>query len=132
MAVKTSLTAEVRWNNTKIAKIRDISLDVSRNPISTTALGDLDESSVYGVRSTTGSGTLMYDPADAATVALMNTIFDNKLEAADSLTIILDNANGKQISGSALVTNLQPGVSVGDLIAVPVQFKINNKPTYSF
>lgn len=132
MAVKTSLTAEVRWNNTKIAKIRDISLDIARNPLDTTALGDFDESSVYGVRSTSGSGTLMYDPADATTVSVMNTILDNKLEASDSLTMILDSANGKQISGSVLLTSLQAGVSVGEAIAVPVQFKINNKPTYTF
>lgn len=132
MAVKTSLTAEVRWNNTKIAKIRDISLDIARNPLDTTALGDFDESAVYGVRSTSGSGTLMYDPADATTVSVMNTILDNKLEASDSLTMILDNANGKQVSGSVLLTSLQAGVSVGEAIAVPVQFKINNKPTHSF
>jgi urease alpha subunit len=120
MAVKTSLTAEVRWNNTKIAKIRDISMDV------------FDESSVYGVRSTTGSGTLMYDPADATTVSLMNSIFSNTTEATDSLTMVLDTANGKQISGSVLLTQLQAGVSVGDVIAVPVQFKVNNKPTHTF
>jgi hypothetical protein len=132
MAVKTSLTAEVRWNNTKVAKVRDISMDVSRNPLDTTALGDFDESAVYGVRATTGSGTLMYDPADAPTVALMNSIFSNSTEAGDALTMILDSANGKQISGSVLLTSLQAGVSVGDVIAVPVQFKINAKPTHSF
>lgn len=132
MAVKTSLTAEVRWNGTKIAKIRDISLDIARNPIDTTALGDYDESAVYGVRSTTGSGTLMYDPADATTVSLMNAIFSNQLEAADSLTMIIDSANGKQIAGSVLLTSLQAGVSVGEAVSVPVQFKINNKPTHTF
>jgi hypothetical protein len=132
MAVKTSLTAEVRWNNTKIGKIRDVSIDVSRNALDTTALGDYDESAVYGVRSTTGSGTLLYDPADAPTVALMNAIFSNQLEASDSLTMILDSANGKQISGTVLLTSLQAGVNVGDAIAVPVQFKINNKPTNTF
>lgn len=132
MAVKTSLTAEVRWNNVKIGKIRDISLDIARNPIDTTALGDFDESSVYGVRSTTGSGTLMYDPADATTVSLMNTILDNKTEPNDSLTMIIDNANGKQISGTVLLTSLQAGVSTGEAVSVPVQFKINNKPTHTF
>lgn len=132
MAVKTSLTAEVRWNNTKVAKVRDISMDVSRNPLDTTALGDFDESAVYGVRATTGSGTLMYDPADAPTVALMNSIFSNATEPSDALTMILDSANGKQISGTVLLTSLQAGVSVGDVIAVPVQFKINAKPTHAF
>lgn len=132
MAVKTSLTAEVRWNNTKIGKIRDVSIDVSRNTLDTTALGDFDESAVYGVRSTTGSGTLLYDPQDAPTVALMNKIFSNELEASDSLTMVLDVQNGKEIAGTVLLTSLQAGVNVGDAIAVPVQFKINNKPTHTF
>lgn len=132
MAVKTSLTAEVRWNGTKVAKIRDISLDISRQSLETTSLGDFDASYVYGTRATTGSGTLMYDPADAPTVSLMNAIFSNQLEAGDSLTMILDTANGKQVSGSVLLTSLQPGISVGEAIAVPVQFVINNKPTSSF
>lgn len=132
MAIKTSLTAEVRWNSTKIAKIRDISIDVTRNTLDTTALGDTDESAVYGVRSSSGSGTLLYDPADAPTVSLMNTIFSNVTEPTDLLTMVLDTANGKQISGTVLLTSLQTGVNVGDAIAVPVQFKLNNKPTHSF
>lgn len=132
MAVKTSLTAEVRWNNTKIAKIRDISMDVSRNPLDTTALGDFDETSVYGVRSTTGSGTLMYDPADATTVSLMGAILGNTLEGTDTVTMVLDTANGKQMSGTVLLTQMQAGVSVGDVIAVPVQFKFTGKPTHTF
>jgi hypothetical protein len=132
MAVKTSLTAEVRWNNVKVGKMRDVSIDITRNALDTTALGQFDESSVYGVRSTSGSGTLLYDPLDAPTVSLMNAIFSDQLEASDSLTMILDTANGKQISGTVLLTSLQAGVNVGDVIAVPVQFKINNKPTNAF
>ena len=132
MAVKTSMTAEVRWNNTKIAKIRDISLDISKNALDTTVLGDLDETAVYGVRSTSGSGTLLYDPADAQTVDLMNTILANEYEASDSLTIVLDTANNKTISGTVLITSTQVGVSTGEVISVPVQFKVNAKPTASF
>lgn len=132
MAVKTSMTAEVRWNNTKIAKIRDISIDTTRNTLDTTALGELDESAVYGVRATTGSGTLLYDPADTVTVDLMNTILADDYVASDSLTIVLDTANNKTISGTVLLTSTQVGVSTGEAIAVPVQFKVNGKPQASF
>lgn len=132
MPVKTSMTAEVRWNNTKIAKIRDISLDITRNALDTTALGDLDETSVYGVRSTSGSGTLLYDPADATAVDLMGTILSDDFVASDSLTVVLDTANNKTISGTVLLTSTQVGVSTGEVISVPVQFKVNAKPTASF
>ena len=132
MAVKTSMTAEVRWNNVKIAKIRDISLDISRNTVDTTALGEHDESAVYGVRTTTGSGTLLYDPADTTTVDLMNTILADDAVASDSLTIVLDTANNKTISGTVLLTSTSVGVSTGEAISVPVQFKVNAKPTATF
>lgn len=132
MAVKTSMTAEVRWNNTKIAKIRDISMDVSRNALDTTALGELDDSAVYGVRSTSGSGTLLYDPDDATTVDLMNTILSNDYVGSDSLTIVLDTANNKTITGTVLLTSTQLGVSTGEVISVPVQFKVTGKPTATF
>lgn len=132
MSVKTSMTAEVRWNNTKIGKIRDVSLDITRNALDTTVLGDLDETSVYGVRSTSGSGTLLYDPTDTATVALMNKILANDYVASDSLTIVLDTANNKTLSGTVLLTSTQVGVSTGEVISVPVQFKVNAKPTASF
>lgn len=132
MAVKTSMTAEVRWNNTKIAKIRDISLDIQRNALNTTVLGDLDETAVYGVRSTSGSGTLLYDPDDAPTVAIMNKVLGSDYVASDNLTIVLDTANNKQISGTVLLTSTQVGVSTGEVISVPVQFKVNAKPTATF
>jgi len=132
MAVKTSMTAEVQWNNVKIAKIRDISLDISRNTVDTTALGEHDESAVYGVRTTTGSGTLLYDPADTTTVDLMNTILADDAVASDSLTIVLDTANNKTISGTVLLTSTSVGVSTGEAISVPVQFKVNAKPTATF
>lgn len=132
MAVKTSMTAEVRWNNTKVAKIRDISLDITRNSLDTTSLGQLDESAVYGVRSTSGSGTLLYDPADTPTVDLMNTILSEDYVASDSLTIVLDTLNSKQITGTVLLTSTQIGVSTGEVISVPVQFKMVAKPTATF
>lgn len=132
MAVKTSMTAEVRWNNTKIGKIKDVSLDIQRNALDTTVLGDLDETSVYGVRSTSGSGTLLYDPEDAPTVAIMNKILSSDYVASDSLTIVLDTANNKQITGSVLLTSSQVGVSTGEVISIPVQFKVNAKPTATF
>lgn len=132
MAVKTSMTAEVRWNNTKIAKIKDISLDITRNTLDTTALGDLDESAVYGVRATTGSGTLLYDPADTVTVELMSSILTDDFVPSDSLTMVLDTANNKTISGTVLLTSTQVGVSTGEAISVPVQFKVNAKPQISF
>jgi hypothetical protein len=132
MAVKTSMTAEVRWNNTKVAKIRDISLDITRNSLDTTALGQLDESAVYGVRATSGSGTLLYDSADTPTVDLMNTILADDYVASDSLTIVLDTQNSKQITGTVLLTSSQIGVSTGEVISVPVQFKMVAKPTATF
>lgn len=132
MAVRTSTTAEVRWNNVKVAKVREISLEISRNVLDTTALGDTDSTAVYGVRSTTGSGTLFYDSFDGATISLMNSILADNTEPTDALTMVLDTGDGRQISGTVLLQSLQAAVSVGDLISVPISFTITGKPTGTF
>ena len=46
--------------------------------------------------------------------------------------MVLDTANNKTISGTVLLTSTQVGVSTGEVISVPVQFKVNAKPTASF
>ena len=66
MAVKTSATAELRYEGAAIAKVRDVSITFARDALETTGIGQTDRTYAYGIRGTTGSGTLLYDPSDAA------------------------------------------------------------------
>ena len=89
MAVKTGSTAELRFQGAAIAKVRDVSLTIVRDALETTGIGQKDRTYAYGVRGTTGTGTLLYDAANAATTATMNRLL-NDSESTDTIAMVLD------------------------------------------
>jgi hypothetical protein len=138
MAVKTSATALLKFKVSSsaaystIAKVRDVKLDINRDALETTGIGQRDRTYAYGIRSTSGSGTLLYDPADTGTADLMNQILSDT-DTLSGLQLVLDTASTDgTISGDALITAAGPSVSVGDLVSVPISFTISGKPTGAF
>jgi hypothetical protein len=138
MAVKTSATALLKFkvssaaSYSTIAKVRDVRLDINRDALETTGIGQRDRTYAYGIRGTSGSGTLLYDPSDTGTADLMNQILSDT-ETLSGLQLVLDTATTDgTISGDALITAAGPGVSVGDLVSVPISFTISGKPTGAF
>ena len=83
MSVKTSATALVQFKPTtaggyiSVGKIRDIRLDIRRDPLETTGIGDADRTYRYGIRGTSGSGTLLYDPQDVSAVDMVSRILSD-------------------------------------------------------
>ena len=65
---------------------------------------------------------MLYDPADAAGVALMNSIFNNN--ASDDVEFVF-NTSGGQFKCTALLTTINPSVSVGDVQAVSLSFQVS-------
>ena len=65
MAVKTSATAQLQIlsgaSYITIAKVRDVQLNIARDALETTGIGQKDSTYAYGIRGTSGSGTLLYD-----------------------------------------------------------------------
>jgi len=132
MAIKTASTAEVRFDGSAIAKIRDITLNISRELLDETGIGDKDKTFTYGTRNTSGSGTLLYDSADSATKSLMNTILSDSSELS-TLTIVLDDSSTVgTIEGSVALSQVGITVSTGQLVSVPISFQISGKLTGSF
>lgn len=138
MAVKTSATALLKFKTapggaySTIAKVRDVRLDINRDALETTGIGQRDRTYAYGIRGTSGSGTLLYDPSDTGTADLMNQILSDT-DTLSGVQLVLDTASTDgTISGDALITAAGPGVSVGDLVSVPISFTISGKPTGSF
>ena len=143
MAVKTSATAALKYKATSggsfvtIGKVRDIKLDINRDALETTGIGDTDRTYAYGVRGTSGSGTLLYDPSSTVTDNAMQDIMNRILsdtESTNSLQLILDpgQTNGGTVSGDIIITAVGISVSVGDLTSVPISFNISGKPTGDF
>jgi hypothetical protein len=138
MAVKTSATALLKFKATTadayatIGKVRDVRLDINRDALETTGIGQGDRTYAYGIRGTSGSGTLLYDPANTGNVNIINRILSDTTDIS-GIQLVLDTASATgTISGDALITAAGPSISVGDLVTVPISFTISGKPTGQF
>tara|TARA_R100000315_G_C5212740_1_gene126582 strand:+ start:485 stop:883 length:399 start_codon:yes stop_codon:yes gene_type:complete len=132
MAVKTGSTAELRFQGAAIAKVRDVSLTIVRDALETTGIGQKDRTYAYGVRGTTGTGTLLYDATNAATTATMNRLL-NDSESTDTIAMVLDtNVAEGTLQGDALITQAGVSVSVGSVVSVPISFSFSGKPSGTF
>lgn len=136
MAVKTSATAQLKVlsgaSYITVAKVRDVRLDMNRDALETTGIGQKDRTYAYGIRGTSGSGTLLYDSTDSGTREVLNHMLSDT-ETLSGVKLVLDTGTTTgTITGDALITAAGPGVSVGDLISIPISFTISGKPTGTF
>lgn len=132
MAVKTGATAELRFDGTAIAKVRDANITFARDALETTGIGQADRTYAYGIRGSSGSGTLLYDSSDTATVSIMNRLLSDSTDL-NSIQMVLDTATTQgTITGDALITQAGASVSVGDLVSTPVSFTFSGKTSGSF
>ena len=122
MAVLTGANGALKYEGKTVAKCRSWSLSVSRDALEDTCIGTDDRSYVKGLRGASGSATVLYDPADAAGVALMKSIFNNN--ASDDVEFVF-NTSGGQFKCTALLTTINPSVSVGDVQAVSLSFQVS-------
>lgn len=130
MATANGTHGEVRFRGMKIAKVTSVSIDIQRQTLETTGIGDTDDEYTYGKRTTSGSGTLLYRTDDGATSSLISRILEDG-EQLDDLEIILHKGSGKIISGPVLIRSQGIGVNVNDNTSLNIGFVINGKPTYS-
>jgi hypothetical protein len=106
--------------------VRDASIDISRDTLETTNLGESSRAYVEGLRGATGSATLLYENSLLDDVyAKINTDLQGNITATLTLT------TGKTISGSVLITNVGSTVTVGDVTSTNVAFKFTGDLTIS-
>lgn len=136
MSVKTGATAKLQIlsgaSYIDVGKVRDVTLNFNRDALETTGIGQRDRTYAYGIRGTSGSGTLIYDATDSGTREVLNHIL-NDTETLSGIKLIPDTSGSTgTITGDALITATGTAVSVGDLITVPISFTISGKPTGTF
>jgi len=106
--------------------VRDASVDISRDTLETTNLGDSSRTYVTGLRGASGSATLLYENSLLDDVyAKINTDSQGAITATLTLTI------GKTISGSVLITSVGSTVTVGDVTSTNVAFTFTGDLTIS-
>lgn len=129
MAVQTGNTGALLYNGIRIAKVKNFSFSTQRGALDTTGVGDLDRTFVSGVRQSSASGTILYDPDDAATVALLSSIYGNSTAAGPTLTLQINSGSGLGISASAVLTEVGVSVTVGDVVAANCSFQLSGTVT---
>ena len=132
MAVRNTTQADVLFNGVKVAKCREISFPVQNAALDTTGIGETDATSAYGLRSTTATATILYDPADAGTVALMNRIRRND-QTLDTLRLVSKRGSSQgDVEGDVVITSMTVPVQVGDLMTAQINMNVSGGLTGEF
>ena len=129
--VLTGADGQLKYQGATIGKVRDWSITVTKDALEDTCLGDYDRSYVQGLRGTTGSATILYDPGNVNANSLLNSIFSNA-ETVETLDFVFHRSDNKSFSCVGFVTNASESVSVGSVQAVSISFQVSGKPTGVF
>jgi hypothetical protein len=124
MAVLTGTSGELRFQGVRVGKCREFSLDISRDALETTVLGQWDRTFIEGIRGATGTTTVLYDRDDGAMRGLVNSVFRNN-DGPQPIDLVLSTAVGAELKVNAIVTSVSTPVSVGAVIACSVSFQVS-------
>ena len=123
MAVLTGAQGALKYQGQTVAKCRSWSLTINRDALEDTCIGTNDRSYVKGLRGGSGNATVLYDPDDSAGRSLLNSIFENT--ASDDVEFVFNDPAGGRFKCTAILTTVNPSVSVGDVQAVSVSFQVS-------
>jgi hypothetical protein len=126
--IPTSVHAELRYNGVKIGRVRSIEFQTLRDALETTTLEKWDKTFIAGLRESSASGSLFYDPDDTAAVALISDIYDDST-ATIPMEMIFDSVIGKSVAATVVITNVSMSASFGAAQVCEIQFRISGKPT---
>jgi hypothetical protein len=129
--VLTGADGQLRYQGAIVGKVRDWSITITKDALEDTGLGDYDRTYVQGLRGTTGSATVLYDPANVDASAFLNSILENSsnTETAD---FVFNRHDNRSFFCTGFLTSVSPSVSVGSVQAVSVSFQVSGKPTGAF
>jgi hypothetical protein len=139
MGFYTGRTGKVEyWDGSAykpVAKIRDWSLETSVELLSTTAIDSIASTFTPGMKSASGSATLLYyrlEAGESATLTEFTTLLSKihkvgEITEADRVKLKLRVGVGSadDIEFFAYITSAQVGASTGELSVVPIQFTVD-------
>jgi hypothetical protein len=125
--IPTSVHAELRYNGVRVGRVRSIQFQTSRDALETTTLEKWDKTFIAGLRESSASGSLFYDPDDSAAVALISEIY-NDGTATIPMEMLFDSVIGKSVAATVVITNVSMSASFGAAQVCEIQFRISGKP----
>lgn len=135
MAFYTGRTGFLTYNGLPVAKIRDWSLETSVELLLTNAIDSVVNTYTPGVKSATGSATLIYyrlEPGEVGVKSQFTSLLQQIMrtgQITESQRVLLElnvgGATPDDIRFNAYITSAQVSVSTGELSVVPIQFTMD-------
>lgn len=124
--VLTGADGELQYRAQRCAKVRNWTLNIQREVIDDSCLGQFDRTFISGLRTASGSAQLLYDPKDTYSRRMLNTIFENKAKP-EEINFVLNTTDGRAFDCPCLLTNVSTSVEVGAAHAVSVSFQVSGE-----
>ena len=129
--VLTGADGQLKYQGAVVGKVRDWSITVTKDALEDTGIGDYDRTYIQGLRGTTGSATILYDPSNVQASVFLNSVFDNS-EGTQTVDFVFNRLDNKSFKCNGFVTSISPSVSVGSVQAVSISFQVSGKPVGEF
>jgi hypothetical protein len=135
MGFYTGRTGSLVFNSKPVAKIRDWSLDTTVELLSTNTIDSVSSTFTPGVKSATGSATLVYyrlESGESASYTQFTELLSKihktgAITESDRVLLTLNVGGGvaDDIQFYAYITSAQISVATGELSVVPIQFTVD-------
>lgn len=135
MGFYTGRSGSLVFDGKPVAKIRDWSLETSVELLSTNAIDSVVNTHVPGLKSATGTATLIYyrlEPGESQSktqfTALLGQIMRGGAITTSQRVLLELNVGGDaadDISFYAYITSAQVSIATGELSVVPIQFTMD-------
>ena len=130
-------------NGVKAAAVTNWSLNSSMSPLGTTTLEDTDQTFINGLRSSTGSCSLLYyqdGNNNSARDIVEKLMKERTTGAVPGIAAAAENVSmklyindgttaGKSVTVDALITAAAMQMAVGEVLSAQVSFQVNGAPT---
>lgn len=107
--------------------VRNATVDISRDALETTNLGNYSRTYTPGLIGATGNATFIYE------AEIKSNLITNLLNTASSretpIAVTLAIGNGQTLAGSVFITQVGTSVSVGDVTSTNVAFQFTGAPS---
>jgi hypothetical protein len=136
MAFYTGRTGSLLLGSKTVAKVRDWSLETTVELLSTTTLGDFANTFVPGLKSATGSATLMYyrledentDTTEEFTALLNKVHKSGEISTNDRCLLrlrVTDADSFNDIQVNAYITSATISINSNEVVVVPINFTVD-------
>ena len=107
--------------------VRNATVDISRDALETTNLGDYSRTYTPGLVGATGNATFIYESEIKSNLIanVLNTASTRETPIAVTLTV----GTGQTIAGSVFITQVGTSASVGDVTSTNVAFQFTGAPS---